>query len=269
MNSARCFTFENAQFDVQGTSSQYYKRKNYKAKFKNGFVMANGTRAGAYAVSTGGIPTDTFCFKADVASSEGANNVELARLYNDSCPYRTPAQVEDGRIRQGIDGFPMVIFWNNGTDTIFLGKYNFNYDKGTEEVFGFSGEDESWEVLNNTSDRVLWKSDDYSGEDWLNDFEARFPDGCTDPAQLAEFAAWIRGTDTAAVTGQFIEPVTIDGVEYTRDVEAYRLAKFRAGLPSLCEVDSAVFYYLFTELFLMVDSRAKNMFPSFIGGNAQ
>ena len=30
-------------------------------------------------------------------------------------------------------------------------------------------------------------------------------------------------------------------------------------------MDSCLFYYLFTELFLMVDSRAKNMFPSFMG----
>ena len=31
------------------------------------------------------------------------------------------------------------------------------------------------------------------------------------------------------------------------------------------EIQSTLFYYLFTELFLMVDSRAKNAFPSFIG----
>ena len=31
------------------------------------------------------------------------------------------------------------------------------------------------------------------------------------------------------------------------------------------ELQSTLFYYLFTELFLMVDSRAKNAFPSFMG----
>ena len=44
---------------------------------------------------------------------------------------------------------------------MFLGKYNANVDKSAEDCFGFSGEDESWEIKNNTGDRVLWKSDDY------------------------------------------------------------------------------------------------------------
>ena len=48
-------------------------------------------------------------------------------------------------MRQGIDGFPIVIFWNNGTDVIFMGKYNWNNDKSTEETFGFQEGDESWE----------------------------------------------------------------------------------------------------------------------------
>ena len=58
-----------------------------------------------------------------------------------------------------------------------------------------------------------------------------------------------------------------DAVTYTKDTAAYRKAKFRAELSDYVELDSALFYYtyLITELFLMVDSRAKNMFPSFIG----
>ena len=52
---------------------------------------------------------------------------------------------------------------------------------------------------------------------------------------------------------------------YTIDSADYRLAKFKAELGDYVEMDSCLFYYLFTELFLMVDSRAKNMFPSFMG----
>ena len=197
--------------------------------------------------------------KADVASSEGANNVELAILYNNACPYKTPAQVTDSRVRQGIDGFPIVIFWHDTVNdaTVFLGKYNFNNDKGTEEVFGFVSGDESWEMKNNTGDRVLWKSDDYTGDDWLNDFEARFPDTdppYADPTQLAEFAAWVKSTDVTQATGSALAAqVTYDGTTYTADTAAYRKAKFRAELGDYVELDSALFYYLFTELFLMVD----------------
>ena len=270
INPAKNFTFVNCQIDVQGTSSQYYTRKNYKMKFNGGFTTESGTES-KYAMNSDAIPVKTFCMKADYASSEGANNVELVRLYQDACPYKTPAQVANNKVRQGIDGFPMLIFWNNTTDstTIFIGKYNFNNDKSTEEVFGFDSPDESWETLNNASDRVLYKSGDFSGSGWKSDFEARYPD--TDPAyentaQLAEFATWAASTDTTAATGNALaESVTYDGVTYTVDSAEYRLAKFKAEAGNYMEMQSALFYYLFTELFLMVDSRAKNAFPSFIG----
>lgn len=144
-----------------------------------------------------------------------------------------------------------------------------NNDKSNEEVFGFEYPDESWEVLNNGSDRVLFKSGDFTGDGWKSDFEARYPD--TDPAyeditELAEFSAWAASTDTEAATGNALpQSVTYDGTTYTHDTAEYRLAKFKAEAGNYMEMQSALFYYLFTELFLMVDSRAKNAFPSFIG----
>lgn len=269
------FTFTGCQIDVQGTSSQYYPRKNYKMKFKGGFTLASGSTADKYAMNANAIPVDTFCMKADFASSEGANNVELVRLYERVCPYKTPAQVENSKVRQGIDGFPILIFWNDTAlgETSFLGKYNFNNDKSTEEVFGFDTPDESWEMLNNAGDYVLWKTADYTGSAWLSDFEARFPDTdppYQDPEQLQTFAAWVVQTDTEGATDEELDdPVTYgsgeDEVTYTHDTAAYRLAKFKYEAGNYMELQSALFYYLFTELFLMVDSRAKNAFPSFIG----
>ncbi len=269
LSPGKSFSFTDAQADVQGTSSQYYARKNYKIKFKGGFTMTStGATAENYAMRPTSVPTDTFTFKADVASSEGANNVELVRLYNDACPYKTPPQQENPNVRQGIDGFPIVIFQYNGESTTFIGKYNFNNDKGTEEVFGFSEGDESWEILNNTSSRVLFKSADFSGTDWLNDFEARYPDGSEDAARLSALSAWIVSTDQEAATGRALpQPATYGGTRYTADTAAYRLAKFKAELPGHVELQAILFNYLFTELFLMVDNRAKNAFPTIYTGS--
>ena len=268
VNGSKSFTFSGAEVDVQGTSSQYYARKNYKIKFKGGFVDPSGNTQETYKLRSDSIPTKTFTFKADVASSEGANNVELARLYEDTCPFRTAPQKQDSRIRQGIDGFPIVVFWYDGENTSFIGKYNFNFDKATPEVFGFAEGDESWEILNNTSDRVLWKDDDYSGTDWQGDFEARYPKDYADPSNLSELAAWLKSTDQSAATGDKLTVNrTFDGVLYTTDTAAYRLAKFKSEFAQHFEKDAVLFYYLFTELFLMVDSRAKNMFPTFMAGS--
>ena len=54
-------------------------------------------------------------------------------------------------------------------------------------------------------------------------------------------------------------------ITFTKDTPAYRLTKFRAEFGDYAEVDSATFSYLFTEMFLMIDSRAKNMFVGFNG----
>lgn len=248
VDSNRSFTFTDAEIAVQGTSSAEYARKNYKIKFKGGFTQ-KGVTSPKYQLRSDSVPTATFTFKADVASSEGANNVELVKLYNDACPHKTPPQLEDSTVRQGIDGYPMVIFQNNGNETVFIGKYNFNNDKGTPEVFGLNEDDESWEIRNNTSDRVIWKNADFSGADWKNDFEARHPKNNTDTANLAALAAWIKSTDT-----------TEAGLSEAQ--KTARLAKFKAELADWMDVDSTLFYYLFTELFLMVDSRAKNAFPT-------
>ena len=263
----KSFKFAMAEIDVQGTSSAGYARKNYMLTLKNGLTQ-NGVIKETYQMRNDSIATNCFCFKADVASSEGCNNVELARLYNDVSPYRTPPQLTNKSIRQGIDGFPMVIFHNDGEKTTFIGKYNFNNEKSTNEVFGLTTGDESWEIKNNTSNRVLWKSADFNGDDWKNDFGARYPKNNENTRNLAAFAEWVVSTDRTQATNATLDPtVTYNGVTYTKDNADYRLAKFKNEIHMHAELESALFYYLFTELFLMVDSRAKNAFPSLIGGD--
>lgn len=261
---SKSFKFIDGTIDVQGTSSAEYARKNYLLTLTNGLTQ-NGTLKEDYQMRDNSIATNCFCFKADVASSEGANNVELVRLYNDVSPFKTLPQQLNPLVRQGIDGFPMVIFYNDGDVTEFIGKYNFNNDKSTHEVFGLDAGDESWEIRNNTSDRVIWKSADYSGTDWKNDFKARYPEDNGNISTLKRFAEWVVSTDRTQATNAALPALVTYGDNlYSQDTAEYRLDKFKYELEDYAELNSALFYYLFTELFLMVDSRAKNAFPSWI-----
>lgn len=258
------FTFEGAEIDVQGTSSQYYYVKNFKIKFKGGFVLYDENTSETYKMRSNSIPVSTFTFKADVASSEGANNVVLAQLYNDLCPVKTPPQEDNPNVRQTIDGHPIVIFWDDGTNGIkFIGKYNFNNDKGTEEVFGFAEGDESWEILQNGTERTGFRSADFSGDDWKNDFEARYPEDNVDTTNLQTFSEWVASTDSNAATNENLpEAITYNDIEYTIDSAEYRLAKFKMELAEHANVKALVYYYVFTEVFLCIDQREKNAFPT-------
>lgn len=247
LNKERSFTFTGAEIDVQGTSSQFYARKNYKIKFKQGFLVGDSTNLN-YQLRPTSIPTNEFTFKADVASSEGANNVELVRLYDDTCPAKTPPQQTDSRVRQGIEGYPILMFYGDTNNLKFLGKYNFNNDKSTPEVFGLKDGDESWEVLQNNTEMVIWKDDDFSDNKWKTSFEARYPKNNTNITKLKEFSSWLKSTDTTAV--------------YTEYEKQERIQKFKTEFAIYANVDAMLFNYIFTEMFLMVDNRAKNAFPT-------
>ena len=53
-------------------------------------------------------------------------------------------------------------------------------------------------------------------------------------------------------------------MEYTTDSKEYRLAKFSAELADHFVEDAIIFYYLFTEMFLSIDQREKNSFPTYL-----
>jgi hypothetical protein len=63
-----------------------------------------------------------------------------------------------------------------------------------------------------------------------------------------------------ATNNALMAPVTYDGVTYEYDTEDYRLAKFTNEFKDYAVVDAFIFYYIFTETFHLMDSRAKNMF---------
>lgn len=267
----RNFTATKARADVQGTSSQYYYRKNFKIKYEGGFTDANGNWSEHYKIRGDDSKKEkTFTYKADVASSEGTNNVELVRYFEDTKNWYSPAELEPDedipgstdskkRIRVGIDGFPIVMFHDDGNSVNFYGKMNFNNDKDNKRTYGFQEGDECWEFLHNTSDLVLFKNDDLTN--WADSFESRYPEEYGDDEhaygtvpgeldRLQRMVSWVASTRR--------------NPEDSEEEKARKLNKFRAEFTQYFDKTSSLFYYLYTELFLMVDSRAKNAMVTYL-----
>lgn len=250
-DSSRDFNFvNNCEIDVQGTSSQYYPRKNYKIKFPQDYQLRSNS-----------IAEKTYTMKADYMESSHAYNTGLAKLINNVYTGKTPPQVSNTAVRTTIDGFPIAMWYHaNPNDALtYMGVFNFNNDKSSNATWGMTTGCESWEFSNNTSDHCLFKSAASAGMG--NDFEARYPKDYTDYTNLLTLLEWVVSCDTTQATGNALpEPVTIDDVTYTTDSVDYRKAKFKDELEYHFNKEYLLTYYIISEVFGMVDSRAKNMF---------
>lgn len=239
-NPEKAFTSENVQIDVQGTSSQFYPRKNFKTKHRSGFDMTeSGEHQDKYVLMGNDLPASVFCEKADFAESSGTHNTGMAKFLNDllkNFGVKTPPQSENNSIRTTVDGYPIAIFHkaDESSQPVFVGKYNFNHDKDAQEVFGLTGTAECWEFANNTSNLCLFKNADFSG-DWNDDLEARYPDGYEDNSNIKKVWEWV---------------VSCIG----------NPTKFKAEFEQHFNKNNILSYWILTELFGMVDQRAKNMF---------
>lgn len=219
---SRSFTMKNAAMRPQGTSSMGYPKKNfriYTQKVANTELYdSTGTLVEnkLYSFKDKAQPVDCWCLKADYAESSGTHNVGIAKLWNDALynaqidgeyKLRTNAQKialnnkYNYDVRTTIDGFPILLFYRlqENDDLIFIGKYNFNNDKSTEKVFGFTDIPEfdnsrmqCWEVLNNGNPLALFTSTEGFDDNWSEAFESRYPDTKTpNTSDLKSFCEWM------------------------------------------------------------------------------
>lgn len=314
--SERNFRLIGGCISLQGTSSLAYPIKNYRIYLYNSSNVNGQLYIGCNESGIGGtlqsdakysfrpaagnnnrkdIPVNCFCLKADYAESSSSHNTGMARLVHSTllkANELTPAQKNVDRssyeydVRTTVDGEPCLLFYRASVQDTpkFLGKFNWNNDKSTEDVFGFKGipgyhdaswvqekfggknPTECWEFLNNDYPMGMFKDADFDAKDsdgnvnWLNVFEARFPDdkainaqyeeGTLKPKYLEALVKWVKSTDTME-----------SGLSSTE--KAARQKKFRDELSDYFDVDYLCDYYMFTDLFACVDQRVKNMMMAF------
>ncbi|WP_106828060.1 leucine-rich repeat protein [Parabacteroides pacaensis] len=240
----RLHWWANIKNNVQGTSSQYYPRKNYKFEFIDGLTyIESGEHADSYQVTEEVLPASIFCIKTDFAESSGTHNTGVANMADrmlKEMDILTQAQKENNKVRTTVAGKPCALFHKATAESepVFVGKVNLNTDKAAENTFGFKPGDESWEFLNNTSDLALFKTSDFTN--WQDSLEARYPDGGTDIADVQKVFEWV---------------VSCKG----------NVDKFKAEFEQYFNKEQVVFYALVTLAFGMTDQRAKNMFITRIG----
>lgn len=252
-NPSLCFEAQ-ATIDVQGTSSQWYVVKNFKTKTSD-----------AHQLALDQIATKVFTFKADYAEATGTHNTGTANFVQSLYNTPVPPQEVDERVRTTIYGHPGVIFHKKdaSADPVFVGKYNCNHDKGSEETFGFTSDYpdvQSVEFCNNTSDACLFHGPIPS--EWGDDFEFRYPDGHEDISAFKVMHDWVVSTYQVDATGAELEAeyTGVDGDIHTHDTAEYRLAKFKKEFEEHFDMEYALVYYVYTFFALMVDQRAKNLF---------
>lgn len=84
---------------------------------------------------------------------------------------------------------------------------------------------------------------------------------------------WVVSTNRALATDEdlgasVVMPHWNTGIStsFTTDSVDYRLSKFKAEFEDYFIKDAMVFYYLFTEVFILADNRAKNLFLTTFDG---
>lgn len=259
------FTGKYLRMKPQGTSSMGYPKKNfrlYTAKHDDSKIFDSTGKEivdRLYSFKKGSQPVDCWCFKADYAESSGTHNTGIARIWNKvmydaqidgDYKLRTEAQkkaLESNYkydVRTTIDGFPchLVYRLDENSDWIYIGKYNFNNDKSTESVFGFTGipgfdnsKMQCWEVLNNGNHLALFEDTDNFDTEWTNAFESRYPDvgDKADISDLKAFCEWVVSTKN--------------------NVEKFKEEKW-----DHLDVYKAAAYYIYVMRFGAVDQTVKN-----------
>ena len=177
-------------------------------------------------------------------------------------------------------------------ETVLYGLGDLNNSKKNSDVFGTNDDDNMYvvEVLYNSEPPCKFRlhgvnektgeEQDYSidGDEWDKYFEFRYINAEDDPKEQTPediakieagkeawrtFVKWVWSCAPDAATNTILPnaPVSLGTYgQFSRDNQAYRIAKWKYEAPNYLELDSVIYHQVFTEVFTMIDNRAKNTF---------
>ncbi len=292
------FKIEGCNIRIQGTSSTKYPRKNYRiyllkpstAKFyrrdsDGNWVLQENFKG--CPNTPGDKEAPLICLKADYSDSSMTLNTGGARLFDAmmrDLGLLTPPQEADSAVRQAINGFPCDVFNSETEDGAieYYGQYNFNNDKSKSSmIFGHSDIDGfdfsktiALEFLNNSSEVGQFQAAGSADSDALKNqmaekfddgLEFNFPEDYTwsdidtkvpgAQAGLLRLFGWIYDCVQECVKNNGLNLSTTD----YKDISLFKSSKFKSEIADYFPLDYLLTWYLWTDYFMSVDQRVKNM----------
>ena len=283
------WTCTGARHSGQGTSSNEYGYAGRNLDLimdRDGslFTFSDGTTGKTITLTRDSVPTDYLNVKVNIASSENANNALMANRYNAFNPFVRTAKAADSKVKDCMEFHNCVVFIRE-TDEDLSTHREFNDTNWHFYAFGNVGDSKKTDDT-----RVNDKTDPKECVIEITDYNvplAEFPTGYGD--DICTPANWKAGNtaydylyaDYKYKEGEFksfgsesyefrYEMKDITDEQRQANIDAWRDfykfvvtstdEEFHANLGNYFVVDSALYYYLFTERYTMVDNRAKNSF---------
>lgn len=284
------WTCTGAQHSGQGTSSNEYGYAGRNIdlimnKDASLFTLGDGVKTSkTITLTRDSVPTNYLNVKVNIASSENENNAQLARRYNEYNPFKRTAKIKDSKVKDTMEFYNCVVFIRERNEDISTHR-EFQDTKWHYYALGNVGDSKKTDKT-----RVNDKNDPKECIIEILDYNvplAEFPTGNGD--KVCPIENWKEGNTAYDYLyapykykdGEFKSFGTesyefryeMKGItEEQREVninswrEFYKFVvtstdeEFYANFNKYFVTDSALYYYLFTERYTMVDNRAKNSF---------
>ena len=284
------WTCVNAKHSGQGTSSNAYgyAGRNLDLIMDGDdveFTMGDGiTKQKKITLTRDSVPTDYLNVKVNIASSENQNNAQFAKRYNEFNPFVRSAKFEDPKVKDCMEFYNAIVFIRERNEDIqthrefldtnwhYYALSNVGDSKKTDKTRVNNNKDPKEhiiEIMDYNVPLAEWPSGKGDAQCPPNEwkpgntaYDLLYADYGYDEGDIKSFGS--ESYEFRYEMKGITNDQRIQNIDAWRDFYKFVVTstneEFHRDLKKYCVVNSALYFYLFTERYTMVDNRAKNLF---------